>query len=84
MPEDTVDDRYDTLVQDPIAVCRKIADQAGMEHTRAMDDKLGAFLANDKAKRTKAAKHVYALQDFGLDPAEVRRDCEEYCEMFGV
>ena len=82
MPEDTVDVRYETLVRDPIAVCRKIAVRAGMEHTRAMDEKLAAFLAEDKAKRTKAGKHVYTLEEF--DPVEVRRDLKEYCEMFGV
>ena len=65
-------------------MCRKIAVQAGMEHTKAMDEKLSAYLKEDNLQRAKAGKHVYTLEEFGLDAAEIRRDCKEYCEMFAV
>ncbi|XP_065843495.1 omega-hydroxy-beta-dihydromenaquinone-9 sulfotransferase Stf3-like [Oscarella lobularis] len=84
MPESTIDVRFDDFIRDPISVCRKIAVEVGMEHTKAVDDKLTAFLIEDKAKRARAGKHVYAIEDFGLDSAEIRRDSKEYCDMFSV
>ena len=84
MPECTIDVRFEDFSRDPVAVCRKIAAEVGMEHTKAVEDKLTAFLIDDKAKRVRAGKHVYTLEEFGLDAEEIRRDCKEYCKMFSV
>ena len=84
MPESTIDVRFEEFTRDPVAVCRKIAIEVGMEHTKAVEDQLTAFLIEDKAKRARAGKHVYTLEEFGLDAEEIRRDCKEYCEMFSV
>ena len=84
MPECTIDVRFEDFSRDPVAVCRKIAVRAGMEHTKATEEKLTASLIEDKVKRVRAGKHVYTLEEFGLDAEEIRRDCKRYCEMFSV
>ena len=84
MPESTIDVRFEEFARDPIAVCRKIAAEVGMEHSQAVEEKLRAFLIEDKEKRAKSSKHVYTLEEFGLDAEEIRRDCKVYCDMFSV
>ena len=84
MPKCTIDLRFEEFSRDPISVCTKIAIEVGMEHTKAVEEKLTAFLIDDKAKRTRAGKHEYTLEEFGLDAEEIRSDCKEYCEMFSV
>ena len=49
-----------------------------------MDEKVTAFLIEDKAKRAKAGKHVYSLEKFGLNAAEILNDCKEYCDKFAI
>ena len=84
MPEDTTDVQFEEFSRDPVSVCRKIAIRAGIEHTKAMDEKLSAYMNEDNAQRAKTGKHVFTLEEFGLDAAEIRRECKEYCEMFAV
>ena len=36
--ECTIDVRFEELSRDPIAVCRKIAKRAGMEHTEKVEE----------------------------------------------
>ena len=84
MPECMIDVRFDEFIRDPVCVCKNVVCRVGLEHTEEMDEKLMAFLIEDKAKRAKAGKHVYSLEEFGLNAAEIRNDCKEYCDRFAV
>ena len=82
--EHTLDFKLEEITADPIGVCREIANEVGLEHTKAVEDDLTAFLEKDARKREKAAEHAYTLAEFGLDAEEIRTDCRDYCKKFGV
>ncbi|XP_065842650.1 omega-hydroxy-beta-dihydromenaquinone-9 sulfotransferase Stf3-like [Oscarella lobularis] len=83
--EHTLDFKFEELTKDPIGVCREIANKFGLEHTKAVEDDLAAFLAEDARKRDQAGgKHKHTLAEFGLDAEEIRNDCRDYCKKFGV
>jgi hypothetical protein len=70
-PERFVDVRFADIVADPLAVVRRICDAAGLPPSAEADRAMRAWLAaNPRGKR---GSHRYSLEDFGLDPADLRR-----------
>ncbi|XP_065842648.1 omega-hydroxy-beta-dihydromenaquinone-9 sulfotransferase Stf3-like [Oscarella lobularis] len=83
--EHTLDFKFEELIKDPIGVCHEIANKVGLEHSKAVEDDLTAFLADDANKRDQAGgEHKYRLAEFGLDGDEIRNSCRSYCRKFGV
>lgn len=77
-----VDVRYDDLVVDPIATVRSIYERLDAPFAEAHGVAIGDYLgAKPKAKH---GAHRYALEDFGLDPADLRDRYGNYCERHRV
>jgi Sulfotransferase family len=76
------DIRYKDQLRDPIGQMRALyahfEEPLTQEAESAMEKKLAA---NPQGKH---GKHIYSLEEFGLNAADVRRHFREYCERFGV
>ncbi len=81
-PARFVDVTHDDFVDDSLAVVRRIYDRFGMPVTDAAE---GAFEAHVAANpRGKHGKHEYSLEEYGLDPQQVRERFAPYVERFRI
>jgi hypothetical protein len=81
----THDDRfldiaYSSLVADPIAVAKEIYQHLGLTWTEKHTVSSEIFCANHK--KNKFGKHSYALEDYGLNEAQVNNSFEEYLSTY--
>lgn len=68
-PGRVLDVRYDELIGDPVACARRVYDHFGLELTAQTVDAMKAHVV---ARPQHAhGRHVYAAEDFGLDPAAI-------------
>jgi hypothetical protein len=77
-----LDVHYRDLVADPLKQAQRICDFAGAPLPEPAERAMRAFLAAHP--QHEHGVHAYALADFGLDEAEVRRDFSEYRERYAI
>lgn len=69
---------FDEVVADPVAALRRAYDRLEMSWSKAVEDRMRAFLATNPPGKHGA--HRYELEDFGLEPGVVRRRLADYRE----
>lgn len=79
---DAIDVRFHEYMADDVAMVREIYRVANQPFTEATLAAMNAFMAEHPRGRNGGV--VYALSDFGLDPAERRAALEFYAERFGT
>jgi hypothetical protein len=83
LPDDQFADiRYADLLADPVAAVAGVYERFGWDLTPEAEQAMLDHLAD--RPQTKYGTHAYALEDFGLDPAEERARFTPYQERFGV
>ncbi|MBK7728224.1 MAG: sulfotransferase [Gammaproteobacteria bacterium] len=76
------DVHYQDCMRDPVAMVSRIYAHFGLEFTENAERKMSAFLAaNPKDKR---GAHRYTLEQFGLDPMDLKQQYQFYLDRFGV
>ena len=81
-PKSFYDVHYQELVETPMEVVKNIYDYFQMEWPVEMESNLNQWLINRHEKNR--PHHQYSLAQFGLTPAKITREFEEYCEYFRV
>jgi hypothetical protein len=81
-PARVADVHHHELVDDPMAVVRRIYAQFDMPMTPAAEARMRAFL--EENPKGKHGQHEYALDTFGLDAQDLVRRFKAYSEYFGV
>jgi hypothetical protein len=82
LPQQLFDVRYGELVQDPMAMVRRIYAHFDLELTAAAETAMQRFLlANPKHK---GGIHRYSLEEFGLNPEAERHSFQFYLDFFGL
>ena len=74
------DMRYKDLAADPVAAVKGVYAFAGIDFTPATEKGVRGWLADNPAG--KHGKHVYALEDYGLDEAQVREVYADYIDAY--
>jgi len=80
-PSRLFDMNYAKLVADPIGNVRAIYEKFGYEFTAEFEERLRRFIAE---KSTGRPKHVYSMEQFNLDGAEIDREFAAYHQQFGL
>jgi hypothetical protein len=70
---------YSEFAGDPVGKIEALYRHFDLEMTPATRQKMRASLA-----QMPASKNTYALEEFGLDPADLRERFEPYVEYFGI
>ena len=73
---------FDEFIEDQFAQVEKIYDAFGLEMTGKAADAMRRFI--DENPPGVHGVHSYTPEQFGIDPAAVRRDFSRYIERFGV
>jgi Sulfotransferase family len=73
---------FSDFVADQFAVIRDIYATFGMPMTDAGATRMQAFIADNP--KGKHGVHSYTPEEFGIDPAAIRRDFAPYIEQFGL
>ena len=79
-----VDVNYFDLIENPLAVVRRIHDRFGWTLERAAVDAMEDWQLRQAEKRQGETRHRYDLQDFGLTPEAVDRAFAPYREFVTV
>jgi hypothetical protein len=77
-----VDVRYQDLVDDPLAIVRRIYDRFDMTLSADAESRMRRFL--DHHPKDRHGAHQYSLGAFGLDAGDLRPRFKSYCERFGL
>lgn len=81
-PARICDVSYGELMVEPQRVVRQIYDHFGYAHDERMAAGVDRWLRDNP--QNKHGEHSYSADDFGLDPAEVRRRFAGYLERFSI
>jgi hypothetical protein len=73
---------YNESMKDPIDMVRRIYSHFGLEFTSVVEQRMAEFLAGNP--KDKLGAHRYTLQQFGLDPIELKERYGFYIDRFGV
>ncbi len=76
------DVHFRRLVADPVGTVRRIYDHFGLDYTDQFESRMRRWLAENP--RHKHGKHRYSLEEFGLDPADIRRRFADYVDRFQI
>jgi len=76
------DSHYSDFISDPIGAVACIYDHFGIELTAEAEAAMRAFL--DSNQKDKHGKHHYTAEQFGLDPATLRRELAEYIDTYRI
>jgi hypothetical protein len=85
MPDESsrvLDVHYRDLMADPVGTVASILDFAGAPFTEGSRAAVQAFVASNV--QTRHGAHTYTAQEFGLDPARLRRRFDWYIDRFEV
>jgi hypothetical protein len=77
-----LDVAYTDLVRDPVGVLRTIYTWEGSDFTPAIETRVRAYL--DDNAQGKHGRHVYSLEEFGLQADEIRERFAPYIERAGL
>jgi hypothetical protein len=72
---------YATLVKDPVGHVQAIYGKFGYTFTPEYADRIQRFLAEKSANRP---RHVYSMEQFGLDAGAIDREFAAYHQRFGL
>ena len=81
-PDRVLDVPFSRYMRDPIGVVRSIYEHVGRELKPDVEDRIGAFLADNP--RDKYGLHHYSFDDTGIDPSEYLDRTKRYREHFDV
>jgi hypothetical protein len=70
------------LMRDPVATIERLYDGLGRKFSPVHADKIRDYLAHKP--KGKFGAHKYKPEDWGLDPARIRRDLAPYMAYYGV
>jgi hypothetical protein len=73
---------YPDLIQDPMSVVVGIYGHFNRELSREAEEAMRCFVTQNP--QNKCGVHRYSMQEYGLDPAEERRNFQDYTEYFGI
>ena len=76
------DARFADLVRDPIAVVRELYRELGQNFAARAEGRMRTFLSRHPNGRH--GNHSYAMDSFGLDPAEINQRFDLYRQRFGL
>jgi hypothetical protein len=71
------------IAADPIGAVRAIYEHCGEIPSADLDARTASFVGGD-TKAQRLGRHQHRLEDFGIDPATVRRELAPYYERFGA
>jgi hypothetical protein len=81
-PESFYDLRFRDLIADPIGAVKRIYEYFGRKVSPGHERRMQVWIRdNPPGKR---GRHHYSVEDFGLDPAEVRERFNDYQERFSI
>jgi hypothetical protein len=81
-PEQVVDVQYRDVVENPIAVVRRIYAHFGRSLSHEAEARMARWLAEHP--RHGHGVHRYTLAEFGLEQEEVKRACGDYIDRFEI
>lgn len=81
-PERVVDVQYRDVVEEPIAVVRRIYAHFGRRLSHEAEARMVRWLAEHP--RHRHGVHRYTLAEFGLEREQVQRACADYVDRFGI
>jgi len=81
-PERFVDVWYSQLMEDPLAVVRRIYRHFALPLSGDAEARMRAYLATNPKDRH--GRHVYSLAQFGLDPDVERARYRDYWDRWGT
>ncbi len=76
------DVHYEESMLDPVGMVDRIYTHFGIEFTALAQQRIAAYL--DRNPKDKLGAHHYTLEQFGLDPVELKRRYQFYLDRFGV
>lgn len=74
--------QFADLMRDPVAAMERLYDGIGRPFQSVHADKIRDYLAHKP--KGKFGAHKYSAEDWGLDPARIRRDLAPYTEYYRV
>jgi len=74
--------RYADLMIDPIGAVRRIYDYHEYQYSPEFETAMKGWLMSNR--QHKYGPHRYTLEEYGLDPAKLKRDFDDYHQTFGV
>jgi len=81
-PKSFYDVQYRDLTGDPIGTVKRIYEYFGRKVSPGHERRMQVWIRdNPQGKR---GRHHYSVEDFGLDPAEVRKRFNDYQERFSI
>ena len=81
-PDRFCDIYYKSFVKDPVTSVRKIYEYFDYEFSSEFENRMIEWLAENL--QHKHGKHIYSLEEFGLDQDMVYSALEKYCTRFGL
>ncbi len=82
LPGRVVHVQFADLMRDPVAAMERLYDGIGRPFQSVHADKIRDYLAHKP--KGKFGAHKYSAEDWGLDPARIRRDLAPYTEYYRV
>jgi hypothetical protein len=76
------DVHFNELMQDPIGAVRRIYEYFDLPYTDVFECRMQKWLTENH--RGKHGRHRYSLEQFGLEPGQVRERFADYCRRYGV
>lgn len=76
------DVRFHELMDDPVGVCRDLVSWLGLELSDDLDDRIAEVLR--AMPRHKYGRHVYRLEQFGVEEADFADLADVYADQFGL
>jgi hypothetical protein len=80
--EAIIDLPHKDVVRDPVAAMRRIYGFFDQPFAPALEERMARFLCDDD-KAGRAGRHLHRIEDYGIDPARVRRDLAPYYDRYG-
>jgi hypothetical protein len=77
-----VDVKFDEFMKDPVGMVQKIYNHFNVEYTSQAKRCVEAFMNNNP--RDKHGTHTYTLEQFGLDPQDLKSRYQFYTDRFGL
>jgi len=82
LPGRTFHLQFADLMRDPIGAMERLYEGIGRPFQAVHADRIRDYLAHKP--KGKFGAHKYTAEDWGLDPAQIRRDLAPYMEYYGV
>jgi len=74
--------RFEDFIQDQVGTIRKIYERGGLAFSENYETKIRSWLSNPGHKSDRHGKFKYSLEQFGLDPADIKKKFACYYDRF--